>query len=88
MTWNMSTTGDLEVPMQQPTPPHRACSQLMVEGLTGDVFHRFVLHADDRPVALSVSEARGEFQDPFAGAVLAGTGFPRTAGEVSTTGEN
>lgn len=64
------------------SPPHRACSQLNIRGLTDDTVSRFILELDDAPVLLSAEEASTQLQDQFAVRLLNAGIFPNTAGEV------
>lgn len=64
------------------SPPHRACSQLMVQGLSDDTISRFIVNLDDFPTQMSVDQAAVELNDPFAVRLLRAGNFPNTAGEV------
>ena len=43
---------------EEASPPHRACTQLNIRGLSDDTVSRFVLGLDEGPVLLSAEEGR------------------------------
>jgi hypothetical protein len=64
------------------SPPHRACTQLMVSGLSDDTVSRFALGLDERPLLLTADDMAAELNDQFAVRLLRAGIFPNTAGEV------
>lgn len=67
---------------QAASPPHRACSQLNIRGLSDDTVSRFIHGLDEAPVLLSAEEATAQLRDQFAVRLLNAGIFPNTAGEV------
>ena len=74
----------LEPVRTEPTPSHRACSQLQFTGLADDTVSRFIHGIDDVPRLMSPDEITAELQDLFAVRLLSAGVFPNTAGEVLT----
>lgn len=71
-----------DLPLFQASPPHRACTQLMVAGLSDDTVSQFVLGLDNAPRLMSADDMAASLNDPLATKLLRAGIFPNTAGEL------